>query len=102
MPSWKWQKREENILKDIVAKLNISSDINYQKKVFSIQEALKEIYEQKEPNFLKLFPDSTQQMLINACGKGIFSTQEELIAKSIAIKKILSSSILGVNEKTKN
>ncbi|MCZ8238691.1 MAG: ferrous iron transport protein B [Leptospiraceae bacterium] len=87
---WKWEAKEETILKKISKSLEASESLELQ---FAISETIKESQNDLEIRFSNLFPDESKKLIVATASKGNFSIQNQLIAKSIAIKKILSACI---------
>lgn len=87
---WKWETKEESILKKIYK--SIDKDANKEMK-FAIIEAIKESQNDLEDRFSNLFPEPTKSLINEISSKGKFSIQNQLIAKSVAIKKILSAAV---------
>lgn len=93
---WKWEPKEESLF----TKLKKQLKINTNEAEFFLSQALKYLNGDthlQDNRYLNQFPDSTKQILSEELQSNqyLFGYQEEMIHRSILIKKIISETILS-------
>ncbi|WCL48616.1 ferrous iron transport protein B [Leptospira sp. GIMC2001] len=96
---WKFPAKEEKIYQKIIQSVNSDSNRLVE---FAILQTLKYENNPNQSEYLKrfsnLFNPATKELIVEESKQGIFSEQEELVSKSIYIKKLVTSSVTHLSD----